>query len=158
MGFTGFNSACFYRYACLDWEQLLKNLDYDYDLAQRTVRAFLLAALAAVPSGKQNSFAAQNPPSFAVATTHTDGSGWSLANAFEKPVRPRRDSGLVGPSVQALDAYWGRVQAVYGNGKTNAAALALEADLELVSLKDAVKPTVDAWVEAVLAGLPEAQR
>lgn len=158
MGFTGFNSACFYRYACLDWNQLLKNLDGDYDLARRTVRAFLLAALAAVPSGKQNSFAAQNPPSFALAVTRANGGGWSLANAFEKPVRPRRDSGLVGPSVQALDAYWGRMQAVYGNGKTNTAALALEADLELASLKDAVIPDINAWVEVVMASLPEARQ
>ena len=64
IGVTGFNSACYYRYACLDWDQLLKNLDGNCDLALKTVRGFLLSSIRAIPTGKQNSFAAQNPPSF----------------------------------------------------------------------------------------------
>ena len=67
MGFTGYNSACFYRYARLDWEQLVKNLGDDRDLALRTVEGFLRATVQAVPTGKQNNFAAQNPPSFLLA-------------------------------------------------------------------------------------------
>ena len=34
MGFTGFDSACFYRYARIDWKQLLTNLDGDLELAR----------------------------------------------------------------------------------------------------------------------------
>jgi len=83
MGVTGFNSACFYRYARIDWRQLLTNLDNDIALARRTVEGFLRASALAVPTGKQNSFAAQNPPSLALAVTRTDGQSWSLANAFE---------------------------------------------------------------------------
>jgi CRISPR system Cascade subunit CasC len=38
----------------------------------------------------------------------------SLANAFERPVRPGRDGGVIQPSVQALDVYWGKLAAAYG--------------------------------------------
>ena len=150
MGFTGYNSACFYRYARLDWEQLVKNLGDDRDLALRTVEGFLRATVEAVPTGKQNNFAAQNPPSFLLAVVREGGAAWSLANAFEKPVRAGRDSGLVEPSVKALDSYWGRLAAVYGTKSITAtAALALDGDLALVALKDAQVKDLDAWIEAV---------
>ena len=150
MGFTGYNSACFYRYARLDWEQLVKNLGDDRDLALRTVEGFLRATVQAVPTGKQNNFAAQNPPSFLLAVVREGGAAWSLANAFEKPVRAGRDSGLVAPSVKALDSYWGRLAAVYGTKSITAtAALALDGDLALVALKDAQVKDLDAWIKAV---------
>ena len=150
MGFTGYNSACFYRYARLDWEQLVKNLSDDRDLALRTVEGFLRATVQAVPTGKQNNFAAQNPPSFLLAVVREGGAAWSLANAFEKPVRAGRDSGLVEPSVKALDSYWGRLAAIYGTKSITAtAALALDGDLALVALKDARVKDLDAWIKAV---------
>ncbi len=155
MGFTGFNSACFYRYARVDWDQLVKNLNDDKALAQRTVEAFLRAAVAAVPSGKQNAFAAHNPPSFLLAVVRRDGMGWSLVNAFERPVRPSRDSGLVAPSVAALDAYWGRLCRVYGTDTLiRTAALALDPDLPLDHLKEAQVADLEAWVRAVVEALP----
>ena len=155
MGFTGFDSACFYRYARIDWQQLVANLNGDAALARRTVEGFLRASVAAVPSGKQNSFAANNPPSFLLAVVRKDGMAWSLANAFEKPVHPRRDSGLVAPSLAALDAYWGRLCQVYGTGYlTRTAALALEHDPPLEYLNEDRVETLDAWVSAVTDALP----
>ncbi|MEW6568788.1 MAG: type I-E CRISPR-associated protein Cas7/Cse4/CasC [Chloroflexota bacterium] len=154
MGVTGFNSACFYRYARLDWRQLVQNLDGDMALARRTVEAFLRATLQAVPTGKQNAFAAQNPPSFALAVCRPDGMGWSLANAFEQPVRPDRDGGLVAPSIRALDAYWGKLHRTYGDGGITPVVLLVE-DVELQSLRDALAPNVEAWVNCVLAVLPQ---
>lgn len=155
MGFTGFDSACFYRYARIDWNQLLQNLNGDADLARRTVEGFLRAAVAAVPSGKQNSFAANNPPSLLLAVVRQDGMGWSLANAFERPVRPRRDAGLVAPSVEALDTYWGRLCQVYGTDTlVRTAALALDADMALAALKEAQVENLEAWISAVTGALP----
>lgn len=154
MGVTGFNSACFYRYARLDWRQLLQNLDGEVALARRTVEAFLRAALHAVPTGKQNAFAAQNPPSFALAVWRQDGMGWSMANAFEQPVRPDPDGGLLAPSIRALVAYWGRLLETYGDGAVTPVALLLE-DVPLQSLRDARTPNLQAWVDQVLAALPQ---
>jgi CRISPR system Cascade subunit CasC len=155
MGFTGFDSACFYRYARLDWKQLVDNLNGDAGLARRAVEGILRATVAAVPSGKQSNFAANNPPSFLLAVVRRDGMGWSLANAFEQPVRSRGDGGLVAPSVAALDAYWGRLCQVYGDGTlAHAAALALDPDLPLASLKEAQVKDMEAWIGAVVGALP----
>ncbi|MBN2002691.1 MAG: type I-E CRISPR-associated protein Cas7/Cse4/CasC [Anaerolineae bacterium] len=153
MGFTGFESACFYRYARLDWGQLLKNLDGDVALARRTVEAFL-RAVEAIPTGKQNTFAAHNPPSFRLAVAREGGFAWSLANAFEKPVHPRGDSGLVTPSVEALEKYWSeQLLAVYGADSIKRAA-ALAPGLELTALQEERVNSLDAWVKALVESLP----
>lgn len=154
MGFTAFDSACFYRYARIDWRQLVQNLDGDADLARRTVEGFLRASVAAVPSGKQNSFAAHNPPSLLLAVVRRDGMGWSVANAFERPIREQRDGGLVEPSAAALDAYWGRLCEVYGTDTLlTTAALVLEPDLSVKSLEDCTVESLDQWVAAVTKAL-----
>ncbi len=156
MGFTGFDSACFYRYARLDWEQLVKNLRGETDLARRTVEGFIRAAIAAVPSGKQNSTAAHNPPNFILAVVREDGMGWSLVNAFEKPVRPRVDSGLVEPSLERLDTYWGRLVDIYGADSIRVAAvLSLDPDLSLNRLQAYRLETLTGLVNQVLAALPQ---
>ena len=67
MGTVEFNSACFYRYANIDFFQLNQNLGNDVVLARKAVEAFLRASVAAIPTGKQNSMAAQNPPSLVFA-------------------------------------------------------------------------------------------
>ncbi len=154
MGVTPFNSACFYRYARIDWDQLVKNLDGDVDLARKTVEGFLKASLRAIPTGKQNSFAAQNPPSLALAVVRDDGMSWSLANAFEKPVRPRNDGGYVVPSIERLDGYWGRLTKVYG-GDPKPFVLQLEEEPPLKSLAGAEQPNAEKWVQAVLNELPK---
>ena len=155
MGLIGFDSPCFYRYARIDWDQLVSNLNGDADLARRTVEGFLRASVAAVPSGKQTSFAANNPPALLLAVVRQDGMGWSLANAFEKPVRPRGDEGLVGPSISALDTYWGDLCRVYGTDTlTRTAALSLDSDIALEHLKDAQVANLEGWIGAVKAALP----
>ena len=150
MGFVGFDSACFYRYARVDWRQLVKNLRGDTGLAGKTVEGFLRAAVTTVPSGKQNSFAANNPPSLLLAVVRQDGMGWSLANAFERPVYARRDTGLVAPSVEALDAYWGHLCQVYGTSTLKSvAALALDPDLSLEHLGENQAEDLEEWLSAV---------
>lgn len=156
MGFTGFNSACFYRYARIDWNQLVDNLNNDKDLARRTVEGFLRAATSAVPTGKQNAFAAHNPPDFLLAVVREDGMGWSLANAFERPVRPGRSAGLIGPSVEALDTYWGHLCQMYGaDTLTSVAALSLRPDLSLHHLADYQVEDQQGWIASVTAALPQ---
>jgi len=154
MGFTGFDSACFYRYARLDWGQLLENLDGDVGLARRTVEAFL-RAVEAIPTGKQNSFAAHNPPSFRLAVARAGGFAWSLANAFEKPVQPRRDSGLVGPSVTAVETYWDeQLLGVYGKDSVKR-AVALAPGLDLTALAETRVNDLESWIGAMMESLPK---
>jgi len=114
MGTIEFNSACFYRYANIDCAQLKKNLGDDKELTHKTVEAFIRAAVNAIPTGKQNSFAAQNPPSFVFAVARNSGT-WSLANAFARPVWVGDNGDLVEKSADALMAYWDKLVKVYGN-------------------------------------------
>ncbi len=150
----GFNSSCFYRYARIDWRQLLKNLNNDEALARRTVEGFLRASLVAVPSGKQNSTAPLNPPSFLLAVVRNDGMGWNLANAFEKPVFAGRNSSLVAESIAALDAYWGKLETIYG-GDTLVSVAAVNLDgPPLTHLSgDHNVATVKTWLDTVLSSL-----
>ena len=137
MGITSFNSATFYRYAAIDWEQLVQNLDDDAGLACKTVMGFLLASVKAIPTGKQNSFAAQTPPGFVLVVVRKDGQAWSLANAFEKPVTaPRSDGGYLVSSIDALVRHWSRLNRVYGDPAqpSQAFALALEEVVDLGAL------------------------
>ncbi|MBI5295638.1 MAG: type I-E CRISPR-associated protein Cas7/Cse4/CasC [Chloroflexi bacterium] len=127
MGVTAFNSACFYRYARIDWDLLVKNLG-DRELARKTVEGFLRAAALAIPSGKQNSFAAQNPPDFMLGVVRKDGQSWSLANAFETPVKPGRDGGLMAASIEKLNAYWAKLNKVYGGNGMTSAELSLDGE------------------------------
>ncbi|MBN8486780.1 MAG: type I-E CRISPR-associated protein Cas7/Cse4/CasC [Burkholderiales bacterium] len=116
IGQVEFNSATFYRYAVLDLNKLLGNLQEDRELALSAVQAFALAMARAVPSGKQNSFAAHNPPEFlGVCLRHA--APMNLANAFEKPVAPRRDTSLSAQSIEALANYEGKLAAVYGDAR-----------------------------------------
>ncbi len=116
LGTIEFNSACFYRYANIDIEQLNSNLGKDQDLTLKSLEAFVRGSIQAIPTGKQNSMAAQNPPSFVMVVLRKSGL-WSLANAFLKPVRVKQDAhlDLATESTKALTDYWGKLVNTYGD-------------------------------------------
>jgi len=116
IGQTEFNSATFYRYAVLDVAKLYENLQKDRDLTLAAVEAFTEAIARAIPTGKQNAFAAHNLPEFiGVAVRHD--SPLNLANAFERPVFAQGDLSLSAKSVEQLGVYEQRLTSVYGTGK-----------------------------------------
>lgn len=133
MGTIHYNSACYYRYANVDLNQLTTNLN-NHELAVRTAEAFLRGAIAAIPTGKQNSMGAQNPPSLVMAVARDTGL-WSLANAFERPVRATEDRGLVESSILALDRQWGRLVTMYGTDGIRGVWLAESEDVPLTNLR-----------------------
>jgi CRISPR system Cascade subunit CasC len=101
LGVVEFNAPTYYRYAVIDTDLLLENLKGEKDLAREAVKVFLEALAKAIPTGKQNSFAAHNMPAF-VAVVARAGGAMNLANAFEQPLRPRTDAALTTQSVEAL--------------------------------------------------------
>jgi CRISPR system Cascade subunit CasC len=155
MGNVEFNSACFYRYANIDLNQLTQNLGGDAELAKKGIEAFIRAAVGAIPSGKQNSMAAQNPPSLVFAVARERGL-WSLANAFVNPVRPDGQSGLVEKSVTALENYWVKLAAAYGEKGIRAKAL-LVVDGDLQKLKDYQAPNLEALIQAMMTAMDGGQ-
>lgn len=141
-----FNAATYYRYATLDIGALEDRLG-DPAVTALALDAFVRAAITAEPTGKQNSFAAHNPPSYVLAVVRDHGA-WSLANAFLDPVRPGAGHDLVDRSVEALECYWVRLGRMYGTRDIRATASLAERDLDPVDGIDRVAD-LDALVARV---------
>jgi CRISPR system Cascade subunit CasC len=124
IGQVEFNSATLYRYAVLDAQKLFSNLQRDNELTLSAVEAFTQAIVRAIPTGKQNSFAAHNAPAF-VGVAIRRSAPLNLANAFEKPVQPRGDQALSSQSVVTLAAYEKQLSAMYGDSRDQWAVLDL---------------------------------
>lgn len=124
IGQVEFNSATFYRYAVLDATKLVENLQGDRDLALTGIAAFTEALARAIPTGKQNTFAAHNPPSF-IGVVIRHGSPFNLANAFEKPIWPDRAKSLTTQSVEKLAEYEQKLADFYGDGRDSWAVMDL---------------------------------
>lgn len=148
-----FNSACFYRYARIDFGQLEKNLG-DHDLACRSVEAFLRASEAAIPTGKKNAFAHECRPSFMlVVLREKESDGWSLVNAFQKPVDARSEGDLVVTSVKRLEKHFEHLIEFYDDDTVKALAVALpDGTVEEDQLNDRFQAEVrnmQGWIDAI---------
>ncbi len=113
MGTVEFNSACYYRYAVVDWAKLADNLQGDIDLAAKGLRTFLQGFVMAEPTGKQNTFAAHNPPEFIAVTVCHDAAPRNLANAFETAIRAKTGESLTRKSAEALAKKGGELEKAY---------------------------------------------
>lgn len=168
IGVVGFNSACYYRYALVDRDQLARNLtrkterkngnwaleleSEDYIEADKVIKAFLEAMVYAIPTGKQNSFAAQNLPSFGFFVRRQGGVPISLANAFAKPIRcTKDDDDLVGLSVAALTKHWDAIKNTYGDqGVQTTACFHIDQKDRLNKLSGSDKGSVEAAISEIM--------
>lgn len=154
LGTIEFNSACFYRYANLDLDQLRDNLR-DAKLEEATTESFIRAFVEAVPTGKQHSTAPQQKPAFVLAVVREAGL-WSLANAFANPV-PTNRGDLLEESITRLDQHWGELASMYGTKGFKGqwfAALGVE---HLDNLGKRVEPAADqSMIDALVAKVFEA--
>jgi CRISPR system Cascade subunit CasC len=101
LGQTAYNSSTVFRYATVDVYQLLKNLDSNTEKTTEAVHNFIEAFLLSLPTGKQNSFAAQTVPYFVYITVRED-RPVSMAGAFETPVDENVECGFAAASKQQL--------------------------------------------------------
>jgi len=107
-----YNSACFYKYFSIDWEQLVRNLNGNKELAAHTIGAFLNAAALTTPTGKQNSYSAHNRPEGILVEIRQQ--PISYANAFAEPAT-RGERGLVAQSIAQLGQYVRDMDTGYGS-------------------------------------------
>ena len=157
IGLVAFNSATYYRCARIDWGQLVKNLGDDIELAKRTVSAFMQAFALEVPSGMKNSFVNKHQPDFLLAAARPNNDGQSLANAFEQPVRAKRDSGFAEPSIEKLAEYWDQVEGAFRLSEPTIAALnPRRYKLPSDELSQATAASLPDWVAAMTNALDEA--
>lgn len=148
LGDTAFNSATYYKYFNIHWEGLLANLHDDYAVAATAVQALLRAAMTAIPTGKQNSFAAHNLPDFALVEVLPKNIPLSYANAFLKPVRVRGES-LMEASIKALTAYAEKLPTKY-NLDIDRAVFAVESSALAGATECADLNALVGWLQARL--------
>ena len=147
MGTVEFNSACFYRYAVVDWDKLVKNLQGDTELAARGLRAFLEGFVVAEPTGKQNTFAAHNPPEFVAVSVRRSTAPRNLANAFETAIRVKKDESLTRRSAEELAKKAKALQDAFGGEEKTFVLNLAEAELSgfgisATSLKELLDKTL----------------
>lgn len=150
LGTQGYNSACYYRYAVLDREQLLKNLGGDTNLTNTTIKAFLRAFTLSIPGAKQNSHAAQNPPSLVLFAARETGTPVSLANAFARPVY---GTDLIGQSKHQLSRYFTNLDRIYKLYEEATLALIHDSEDEKIlgeRLQKAEKESLDSAISAIM--------
>ncbi|AKP65856.1 hypothetical protein FC99_GL000992 [Levilactobacillus koreensis JCM 16448] len=106
LGTIDFNSATLYRYANVNMNELVHNLNAT-DAIKGTAD-FIKDFLLSMPTGKQNTFANKTLPSYVMVTIRRD-TPVNLVSAFENPVTS--NSGYVAPSITKLEAEYQRTQA-----------------------------------------------
>jgi CRISPR system Cascade subunit CasC len=150
LGETGYNSSTYYRYTNVDIDQLTKNLG-SIESVQSVVKAFAQAFVQAIPSGHQNSFAAHTPPALVMIVVRK-GQPISLVDAFEEPVRPSGNKGLLDNAVAAIDTHWADLTKMYGN-KTEFVGVVTQSKLAagLTNLKSEEQNSVEDLLTAAFA-------
>ncbi len=152
MGTVEFNSACLYRYAVVDWEKLLENLQDDRELAIKGLLAFLEGFVMAEPTGKQNTFAAHNPPEFVAVSVRHDSAPRNLANAFEAAIRVNKGESLTKISADELIIKAKALQAAFGGDEKTYVLNLTKAEmngfgLDVPTLTDLLKKAISAVKE-----------
>ncbi len=153
LGTVEFNSACFYRYANVNVDKLRENLQKDEELTKATVAAYIRAAVEALPTGKQNSFATHEKPSLVYAVVRDSGM-MSLANAFEKPVFDPK-GGVVERSIDSLVDHYDKVTGVYGDDAVSRIFVATTNGEKAASLGDnagSFNALIDRTMSAIFRG------
>ncbi|RFS81371.1 type I-E CRISPR-associated protein Cas7/Cse4/CasC [Actinomadura spongiicola] len=164
MNSAEFSAGVFYRYACLDLTGLMRGLAApqasgtsaaDHTYAAQLTSAFLTAFLSALPSGKQNSTAANTLPDLAYLAVRSD-RPISLAPAFESPVRAESD-GWAAPSFRRLADHSTKIRRLWGTSEIVFDGYAGVEDKPLTGLGTAVDSYPELITSAVGAAFPEAQ-
>jgi len=155
IGDVEFNSATYYKYFAIDATALTRNLGGDSETARRSITAFLRAAALATPSGKQNTFAAHNPPDAILVEVSESHVPVNYVNAFVEPVRVAAGGGdVVTVSVQRLTDYSTDLNRAYGLTRARAALTTRGMNIEGAEVAE----TLDAlaqWVTEKLATASE---
>jgi len=110
IGETGFASAVFYSYVCIEREALLEHLDGDAELVNKAVGALIEAIATVSPKGKQNSFGSHAYASYMMVEIGNK-QPRSLSAAFLAPVK---GEDYLLSAIDALETQTKHFDSVYG--------------------------------------------
>ncbi|MGB0743897.1 MAG: type I-E CRISPR-associated protein Cas7/Cse4/CasC [Opitutales bacterium] len=116
IGSLEFNSATYYRYIGINLD-LLAAPSHLGGLSEEErkdiLKAFIQAALTAVPNARKNSMNAGTRPFEVLGVRKASGQPLQLVNAFEEPV-PGGAKGYANPSLEKMKAHLGKIEKVWG--------------------------------------------
>lgn len=108
VNYTEFVSATFYRFATIDFKELIANCNNDSVAAIELATTGLLGFCQSIPSGKNNATAPHSMPDMVSIVVRTD-RPVSYAAAFETPIKAT-DKGYAYPASQAIASYAIRIK------------------------------------------------
>lgn len=147
-----FSAGVFYRFATVNINDLLKNLNGDQKAARTVLTSFADQFLMSLPQAKKNSTAPHTLPDLAYVAVRTQ-RPISLAAAFETPVSADRSGGFSGPSRKALVQYAQNINRLTENRNRSfhGHAGVIEEELKgLGEMRDSYRGLINAAVEAAL--------
>ena len=100
LGTVSFNSSTLYRYATVNVDALMEQLESS-EATACGVAAFVEAFVKSMPTGKQNTFANRTLPNV-VAVSLRDDQPINLVTAFERPVYAERDCSITQIAAERL--------------------------------------------------------
>ena len=155
LGTVSFNSSTLYRYATVNVNALMGQLE-NAEATACGVAAFVEAFVKSMPTGKQNTFANRTLPNM-VAVSLRDDQPINLATAFERPVYAERDRSITQIAAERLAACAKDVEGAFAHPATKSwhvsygvDAASLEYFGEGVSFDDLVTAVREA-IESALA-------
>lgn len=110
IGETGFASAVFYSYVCIEREALIEQLGGDIELANKAIGALIEAIATVSPKGKQNSFGSHAYASYMMVEAGRK-QPRSLSAAFLVPVK---GEDYLRSAIDALETQTEHFDSVYG--------------------------------------------
>lgn len=116
IGSLEFNSATYYRYVAINLDLLAEPTHLgglSEDERKDILRAFIQAALTAVPNARKNSMNASTLPHEVLGIRKSSGQPLQLINAFEKPVASR--NGFKEASVDSMKAHLIKIEDIWGD-------------------------------------------
>lgn len=127
IGTIEFNSATVYRYATINADLLQENLG-SVEATATAVGAFINSFVRSMPTGKQNTFAAQTLPE-AVVVVVREKRPVNLVQAFENPVEPWGDKTRLEIAASRLSQHAQEINAAYGDDTIATYVVRLGAEL-----------------------------
>jgi CRISPR system Cascade subunit CasC len=151
IGDIEFNSSTYYKYFNIHWEGLKTNLGGDAEVARKAVLALLIAAATTQPSGKQNTFAAQNLPDLILVEVTGKNLPVSYANAFLRPASKYGERSLMDDSVSKMADYLERVDRTFALDHKRAFTAIQDYELPGAKSQESL-PALQEWLAAQLVG------
>lgn len=155
LGTVSFNSSTLYRYATVNVDALMGQLESS-EATACGVAAFVEAFVKSMPTGKQNTFANRTLPNV-VAVSLRDDQPINLAAAFERPVYAERDRSITQIAAERLAACARDVEGAFAHPATKSWHVSYGMDAALLDYFgegvsfDALVTAVREAVESVLA-------